>query len=47
MDVTAKRFDEDFYAFRNKIKELERRVGSVLTTGFDDAPTMTGRFKVR
>ena len=46
MDVNAKQFDDDFYDFRCRIKELERRLGSVLTTGFDDAPTITGRFKL-
>jgi hypothetical protein len=40
-------YRRDMHEDRNKINELERRVGSVLTTRFDDAPTMTGRFKVR
>ena len=46
MDVTAKQFDDDFYEFRCKIKELERRLGAVLTQGFDDSPTIHGRFKL-
>jgi dynein heavy chain len=46
MDVSAKQFDDDFYEFRCKIKELERRLASVLTQGFDDASTLTGRFKL-
>jgi dynein heavy chain len=46
MDVNAKEFDDDFYEFRCKIKELERRLGSVLTQGFDDSPTIQGRFKL-
>jgi dynein heavy chain, axonemal len=46
MDVNAKQFDDDFYEFRCKIKELERRLGSVLTQGFDDSPTIQGRFKL-
>ena len=46
MDVDADGFDNDFYAFRVTVKELERRLGSVLTQGFDDAPTTSGRFKL-
>ena len=46
MDVSAKQFDDDFYEFRCRIKELERRLGSVLTQGFDDCPTIGGRFKL-
>jgi dynein heavy chain len=36
MDVSAAEFDTDFYKFRSKIKELERRLGSVLTQSFED-----------
>jgi len=46
MDVGAKKFDDDFYTFRCRIKELERRLGSVLTQGFDDCDTIYGRFKL-
>jgi dynein heavy chain len=46
MDVDAKSFDDDFYEFRCSIKELERRLGSVLTQGFDDCATVSGRFKL-
>ena len=46
MDVSAKRFDDDFYEFRCKIKELERRLGSLLTQAFDDSSTIYGRFKL-
>jgi dynein heavy chain len=31
MDIEIKEFDEDFYQFRAKIKELERRLASVIT----------------
>ena len=31
MDIRARRFDDDFYEFRCKIKELERRLGSAIT----------------
>ncbi|CAK4109520.1 unnamed protein product [Aphanomyces euteiches] len=46
MDVGATKFDDNFYEFRCKIKELERRLGSVLTQGFDDCSTVFGRFKL-
>ena len=46
MDVGAKRFDDDFYAFRSATKELERRLGSIITAAFDDAGTLFGQFKL-
>ena len=46
LDVQAKAFDTDFFAFRQSIKELERRLASVMTQGFDDQSTISGRFKL-
>lgn len=46
MDINEKNFDDDFYDFRSKIKELERRLASVITQGFDDYDTLHGRFKL-
>ena len=46
LDVDAKGFDDDFYEFRFRIKELERRVASVLSQGFDDMPAIISRFKL-
>lgn len=46
MDITQKSFDNDFMAFRQKIKELERRLASVITQGFDDNDTIMGKFKL-
>ncbi|KAH8062602.1 dynein light chain binding protein [Aureococcus anophagefferens] len=46
LEVEAKEFDDAFYEFRVAVKELERRLASVLTQGFDDAPTISGRFKL-
>ncbi len=46
MDTDVKDFDDDFYEFRSKIKELERRLASVITQGFDDCDTIYGRFKL-
>ncbi|CAN0083883.1 unnamed protein product, partial [Phaeothamnion confervicola] len=46
MDVAAKQFDDDYYEFRCQIKELERRLGAVVSLAFDDCATVYGRFKL-
>ena len=46
MDVGFKEFDDDFYEFRCTIKELERRLGAVVSLAFDDCATVYGRFKL-
>jgi dynein heavy chain len=46
MDLDAKGFDDDFYAFRGRMREMERRVASVVTQAFDDASTLQGRFQL-
>ncbi|RPH15646.1 MAG: hypothetical protein CBC49_005055 [Alphaproteobacteria bacterium TMED89] len=46
LDVEVKQFDDDFYEFRCSIKELERRLGSVLNQGFDDCATVFASFKL-
>jgi len=46
MDIEKRQFDDDFFKFRQRIKELERRLSSVLTQSFDDCDTMIGKFKL-
>eukprot|EP00762_Andalucia_godoyi_P000343 ANDGO_03199.mRNA.1 Dynein beta chain len=46
LDVESKQFDDDFYEFRCVIKELERRLGSILSQGFDDCSTVFSAFKL-
>lgn len=46
VDFHAKKFDEDFCEFRNKIKELERRLASIITQSFDDVDTLIDKFKL-
>jgi len=46
LDVEEKAFDEDFYKFRCTIKELERRLGAVITQAFDDCTTIGNCFKL-
>ena len=46
LDLENKEFENAFYEFRTRMKELDRRVGSVITQGFDDAYTVHGRFRL-
>jgi dynein heavy chain len=46
LDIEERKFDDDFYKFRQRIKELERRLASTLTQGFDDCDTLIGKFKL-
>ena len=46
MDIEKREFDDDFYKFRSRIRELERRLASVLTQSFDDCDTIIGKFKL-
>ena len=46
LDVESKQFDDHFYEFRCVIKELERRLGSVITQAFDDCVTVGMTFKL-
>ena len=46
LDLENKQFEEAFYEFRTRMKELDRRLGSVVVQGFEDASTVVGRFKL-
>ncbi len=46
MDTDAKAFDEDFYAFRVVIRELERRLAAIIIQAFDDCTTISMTFKL-
>jgi dynein heavy chain len=46
MNIEKREFDDDFFNFRKRIRELERRLASVLTQSFDDCDTMIGKFKL-
>jgi len=46
MNIEERQFDDDFFKFRQRIKELERRLASILTQGFDDCDTIIGKFKL-
>jgi dynein heavy chain len=46
MNIERREFDDDFFNFRKSIKELERRLASVITQSFDDCDTLIGKFKL-
>ena len=46
LSVESKEFDDDFYEFRCSIKELERRLGSVISQSLDDCTTISMTFKL-
>lgn len=46
LDVECKDFDVDFFQFRLTIKELERRLGAVISQAFDDCTTVGSCFKL-
>jgi len=46
LDIEQRDFDDDFHSFSLRIKELERRLASILTQGFDDCDTIIGKFKL-
>ena len=46
MDIEQRAFDDDFFAFRQTIKELERRIAALLAQSFEDCDTIIGKFKL-
>jgi len=46
MDIEQRAFDDDFFVFRQTIKELERRLAALLSQSFDDCDTLVGKFKL-
>jgi dynein heavy chain len=46
MDVNESAFNDDFNVFRNRIKELDRRLGSVISQSFEDNDSLMSRFKL-
>jgi len=46
MDVGEVKFNDDFDKFRNAIKELDRRLGSIMAQSFEDNDSLMNRFKL-
>lgn len=43
-DITAEQFDDDFFAFRVKIRNLERTLAAMLCDSYEDNTTILSRF---
>lgn len=46
MDVGEKQFDTDYFNFRSAVKDLDRRLGSLLGSAYDDLDTLSMRLKL-
>lgn len=46
VEISNKTFEKDFFNFRASVKELERRLASVITQAFDDTSVLSDRFKL-
>ena len=46
LNLENKEFDHSFYEFRTRMKELDRRLGSVIVQEFDYAVTVSCRFRL-
>jgi dynein heavy chain, axonemal len=46
MDVAARTFDDEYYAFRSEVKLLDRRLVSLVAAAFEDVGTTAGRLKL-
>ncbi|KAL7443397.1 hypothetical protein ACHAXH_005661 [Discostella pseudostelligera] len=46
MDINAVQFDNEYSIFRKFVKEIERRLGAVISLALDDCGTVYGRFQL-
>ena len=46
LNLDNKQFEDAFYEFRSKMKELDRRLGSIIVQGFEDSSTVIGKFRL-
>lgn len=46
VDIKSKQFQKDFYVFREKMNELERRLASLISQNFEDLNSLNDRFKL-
>ncbi|EFC48546.1 hypothetical protein NAEGRDRAFT_55628 [Naegleria gruberi] len=44
--VEEQKFEEDFYHFKNQIKEFEKKIGSIISKSFEDCSTIHAGVKV-
>lgn len=46
MDVSNMQFNEDFQIFKSRMKELDKRLGSVISQSFEDNDSLVSRMKL-
>ncbi|RKO94585.1 dynein heavy chain and region D6 of dynein motor-domain-containing protein [Blyttiomyces helicus] len=46
LDISLKAFDDDLGKFHEKITDLDRRIGTILSQSFDDCPGMSSCFRL-
>ncbi|KAL9650835.1 hypothetical protein ABK040_001885 [Willaertia magna] len=46
LSVEEQKFEEDFYFFRNQIKEYEKKIGSIISKSFEESNTIHAGVKV-
>ena len=46
MNVEILRFDDDYHHFRRSVKEMERRIGSAISSGLDDCLNIYSKFQL-
>jgi len=46
LDISAKQFERDYFAFRQTLKELEQRLAAIFTQAYDSMPTLDDYFKL-
>jgi dynein heavy chain len=46
MDVSNMQFNEDFQIFKSRMKELDKRLGSVISQSFEDNDSFISRMKL-
>lgn len=46
MDVSNDNFNDDFLIFKSRMKELDKRLGSVISQSFEDNDSLMSRIKL-
>ena len=46
MDVNQMKFNDDFHFFKARMKELDKRLGSVIAQSFEDNDSLMSRIKL-
>lgn len=46
LDLEMRNFEDAFYDFRSRVKELDRRLSSLIIQGLDDCSGLANRFRL-